>query len=67
MALVTFLIVFLALRFFAFIAGIGSLLDLTIEIAEDEARARDRRADVDADDDLASYRTPEEYGTTLPR
>lgn len=64
LALVTFLIVFLILRFFAFIAGIGSLLDLTIEIAEDEARARDRQAD--ADDELANYRTPAEYGTTLP-
>lgn len=66
LALVTFLIVFLLLRFFAFIAGIESLLNLTIEIAEDEARARDRQADVDADDELGSYNTPAGYGTTLP-
>lgn len=66
LALVTFLIVFLILRFFAFVAGIGSLLNLTIEIAEDEARARDRQADVASDDELARYNTPAAYGTTLP-
>jgi hypothetical protein len=65
-ALVTFLIVFLILRFFAFIAGIESLLNLTIEIAEDEARTRDRQADVDADHELDSYDTPARYGTTIP-
>jgi hypothetical protein len=66
LALVTFLIVFLILRFFAFIAGIESLLNLTIDIAEDEARTRDRQADVDADHELANYDTPAGYGTTIP-
>jgi len=64
-AALTFLLVFLTLRSFAFIAGIGSLLSLTVTIAEDEAIARDERAGAHADDDLDNYKLPDQYGTEL--
>jgi hypothetical protein len=64
-AALTFMLVFLALRSFAFLDGVGSLLNITVEIAKDEARARDKNVEAKGEAELEEYQLPKEYGAQV--
>lgn len=64
-AILTFLLVFLLLRSLTFVGGVISILRLTISIAENEARARDRELRLAGLNDLDNYRVSENHGTRI--
>jgi hypothetical protein len=63
--IITFILSFLVLRSGTFIPGMLSILKLTTSLAEDEARLRDSRDEVEAENELADYQMPSRYGETL--
>ena len=64
-AFLNFIFVFLIFRSFVFIEAVSSLLDVTVKIAEDEARVRDKEVETTSKSEFENYRMPEGYGTTI--
>ena len=61
----TALLVFLCLRAAVFVSGFRSILRLTAQMAEEEARERDRKRDDQDAAELATYQMPPGYGSRV--